>query len=377
MRIVLSFPACHRRGGVERIVLECANYLQTHGHQVHLLATEWDASELAAGIQCHQVPAGRWSWRRISEFSRNSRTILAALPQAPDVIAAFGVEAPPGAVVWVQSVHKAWMEVSQRHRSLKGRWRQRLNPFHAAAARLEESCFGARSYRRLIALTDTVKADLIRLYNVPPADIDLLPNGFSAIEFNVDTIMPNRQSLRQSLRYRDNDKVILFVANELERKGFSTLIRALASMKDVSLKLLVIGRVSPDEYRTEVEQLGLAQQVQFTGPRGDVARYYAAADLFVLPTQYEAWGLVIVEALACGLRVVTSRLAGASVAVSEGQTGYLLEDPRDPAELAGKIRRILEEPESDRHTIASSVSQYSWDRILPRYERLLVESNHS
>ncbi|HEY9719624.1 MAG TPA: glycosyltransferase, partial [Trichormus sp.] len=108
------------------------------------------------------------------------------------------------------------------------------------------------------------------------------------------------------------------------------------------------------------------------GPSAEVYKYYAAADLFALPTKYEAWGMVIVEAMACGLPVVTSRLAGASVAVKEGINGLLLDNPSDPAEVAQKLRQALYSFRPQPETVADSVSEFSWDNILAKYEAILL-----
>jgi UDP-glucose:(heptosyl)LPS alpha-1,3-glucosyltransferase len=116
----------------------------------------------------------------------------------------------------------------------------------------------------------------------------------------------------------------------------------------------------------------MSARVHFTGPSGGVAPFYAAADVFALPTQYEAWGLVIVEALACGLPVVTSRLAGAAVAVREGETGRLLDDPRDSGEIAAALRSLLDGRHAPPEQICESVASYKWSRILVRYEESLA-----
>ena len=127
-------------------------------------------------------------------------------------------------------------------------------------------------------------------------------------------------------------------------------------------------------YAPEIARLGMTDRVQWTGPTNDVARYYAGADVFALPTQYEAWGLVIVEAMACGLPVLTSRLAGASIAVREAQTGFLLDDPRSVAEIAAKLDPLIAGVYPEREVIAESVADYAWDRILIRYEEILRDS---
>ncbi len=373
MRVVLSFPGCHRRGGVERVMLECANYLQEQGHSTHVLASQWDEEALSPAVLRHSIPVIDFPLLRILSFALASRRELKRMQPSPDVTAAFGVMCPPGGVLWVPSVHKAWMEISWRQRNWKGRLKQRLNLFHPLILAFEKYYIGGRRYGKLIALTEGVKSDLVRLYGVPAEEISILSNGFQPTEFNVPRRHEARAEVRIRLGYGEGQKVVIFVANELERKGFGPLLRAIASLNDSAVGLLAVGRLNPEIYAAEIRRLGMAGRVQFTGPSSDVALFYAAADVFALPTQYEAWGLVIVEAMACGLPVLTSRLAGAAIAVQEGRTGELIDDPNDTTEIARKLAHLLKGNHLPAEEIAPSVSAYGWPNIFQRYEAILKE----
>ncbi|HTW94057.1 MAG TPA: glycosyltransferase family 4 protein [Tepidisphaeraceae bacterium] len=373
MNVGLAFPGCHRRGGVERVVLESANFLAARGHQVNLISCQRDTDALHPDIRHHAVTAGRSTRSRLYRFRDEASRIIASLSPAADVVAGFGVQSPRGSVTWVQSVHRAWIEIARDHRSLPGRLKQLANPFHRAVLGMEQRYYGDRQYGRLIALTEGVKSDLMRCYGVPGGDIEIIPNGFSRDEFNVRKSAARRAAVRRELGIADDARAIVFVANELERKGFGPLLQALRLMKGYQPILLVAGRVTPGRFSREIERLG-RDRVRFVGSTSDVAAYYAAADVFALPTQYEAWGLVIVEALACGLPVLTSRLAGASVAVSEGRSGLLLDDPRDSTEIASKLSRLLDGLGASPQEISDSVAIYSWNQVLPRYEEVLAQA---
>jgi len=372
MRIALTFPECSRRGGLERFVLETANGLAARGHQVHLLACRWDAKHLDPRVQTHAVRPGFGPAPLPAiSFALRSRRLLRAL--AVDVHGVFGVYCPPGGVFWAGSVHRAWLRISQSQRRFWGRLRQRLNPFHPVICAFERYYIGGHRYRKLIAYTPAMKSDLMEIYGAAPHDIEILGGGFSPTEFNIQRRRDDRQRLRSELGYGPDQKIILFVANELHRKGLGTLLEAMALAGRHSEHLLVVGRASPAGFSLRIEELKLSDRVHFVGPSDDVAGLYAAADLFALPTQYEAWGLVIVEALACGLPVLTSRLAGAAVVVQEGRTGLLLDSPTDAKETAAKIRRLLDGEHADAETIAQSVAQQAWPKILDRYEAILQQ----
>jgi UDP-glucose:(heptosyl)LPS alpha-1,3-glucosyltransferase len=167
--------------------------------------------------------------------------------------------------------------------------------------------------------------------------------------------------------------VLVFIANELERKGFGVLLDAVAQLDDPTVKILGAGRVAPAAYASQLQALGLTDRLRWVGSSADVSLLHAAGDVFVLPTRYEAWGLVIVEALGSGLPVVTSRLAGAAIAVRDGETGRLLEDPEDTAELAAAIRWSLSSEPMSAHAISASVNGYTWEQIVARYADVLRE----
>jgi UDP-glucose:(heptosyl)LPS alpha-1,3-glucosyltransferase len=375
MRVALTFPGCHRRGGVERIMLECANFLSRRGHDTHVFASEFDEQSLDPAVTRHPVTsAQRPALVRLAAFKSKSTRDLQTLNPPADVHAAFGVISPPGGVIWVQSVHRAWLEISQRSRGLAGRLKQRANLTHPYILRLERQYFAGRQYAKVIALTEQVKADLMRFYNVPDRDIALVPNGFSPTEFNLANRAKQRPRMRQQLGYATTDKVVVVVANEMQRKGFVPLLCAIASLNDPSIKLLAVGRLNPRACEAELKELNLGGRVHFTGPTSNVADYYAAADVFALPTVYEAWGLVIVEAMACGLPVLTSRLAGASIAVEENHTGLLLENPADESEIAQKLSSLLHAHHDSPESIARSVAHYAWSEVLLDYEQIILSA---
>lgn len=355
-------------------MLECANYLAARGHTVHGFASEWDDASLDKDVIRHTIPS-RYLPRALGLplFTREICAAIRAITPAPDVVASFGVGAPPGSVVWMQSVHAAWIEISQRSRPFWGRIRQRLNPFHPVVLSMERRLIGERQYRKVIALSDQVRSDLVRIYNIPESDVVVIPNGYSGAEFNPGRRAANRTRMRAALGYAATDKVVIFVANELQRKGFEPLLRAVASLRDPQIHVLAVGRLNPRQCRHYIENSDLNGRVKLTGPSNEVGDYYAAADLFALPTQYEAWGLVVVEAMASGLPVLTSRLAGAAQAVNEGRTGQLLDDPGDVVEIAAKLENLLNADHPSPEEISGSVIRYEWTQVLQRYESVLVQ----
>ena len=373
MKVALSFPGCHRRGGVERVVFECAHFLAGRGHEVTVFANEWE-DDPSAPIRYQCVPTRKQPsfLQGLSYFQEATRLVRDA---EYDVLNTHGCVCPTGGVQLVHSLHRAWLE---RSRAMRGplspaRWKQKMNPVHPVLLGLEARHFRERRYRKLVALTPQVKADLHRLYGVPPEDVVVNPNGFSPTEFSPEIRAARRTEMRAGLGLEKRHITLLFVANELERKGYPALLEALRLLQNPDVRLLVVGRADGEAARRQAEAAGVAGQVVVCGPTRDVAGFHAAADLFVLPTQYEAFCLAILEALGSGLPVVTTRVPGAQDAILPGVNGALIDDPRSGSALAAALRPLLAEEARNALSAAApeTVAAYQWPAVLARYEEIL------
>ena len=375
MNIALSFSGCHRRGGVERIVYECAQFLAGRQHQVDVFCNEFEGPE-SSNLHFKPVEMTRhpWFWRGHSYYKNCSRAIVQS---KYDVMNTHGCICPTGGVQWVQSVHAAWLERGRKiypPLSLRA-WKRRLNPLHPVLLKLEELHFRNRNYRKLIATTPEVRSDLIRLYDVPENDVEIIPNGFSPTEFNPENAALKRNSMRQLLGLNQDQLALLFVGNELERKGFRTILGAVKILNDVNIKIVAVGRPSVESVMNMAAEFGLQDQVLAKGLAVNVADYHAACDLMVLPTQYEAFCLAILESLGSGLPVITSDVAGARDAIVPGVNGQIVRDPNDADELAEVIGQLRDKQKRKAlaDASASSVSEYQWPKVLLRYEAVLME----
>jgi UDP-glucose:(heptosyl)LPS alpha-1,3-glucosyltransferase len=375
MRVALSFPGCHRRGGVERVVFECARYLAARQHRVTVLASEWEVDGYSS-IRYRQVPVRTHPWflRGRSYFNSCKEQLRST---EHDVLNTHGCVCPEGGVHWVQSLHKAWLERSRQFRpSLSAAGlRQRLNPVHRSLLAMEEQHFVGRKYQRIIATTPRVREDLGRLYGVADDDVVVIPNGFAPAEFNPARRASRRDGMRQRLGLEADQVALVFVANELERKGYGTILSALRQLGRTDLRLLVAGRVSRARVQEQARAFGVADRVLALGPSSDIGALHAAGDLLVLPTQYEALCLSILEALGSGLPVVTSDVPGAVDAIRPGVNGAVVSDPTSGEELAAALVPLLDR---DRREALSAnapgtVEAYRWPSVLGRYEQVLLE----
>lgn len=373
MKVALAFPGCHRRGGVERIMLECARYLVGTGHDVHVFASEFEKD--SAGFTKHVVALPRRPWfLKGAAFKDACSNALRHFDH--DVLNTHGAVCPVGGVHWVQSLHSAWLD---RSRQFRARWsiagmRQRINPLHPVLLRLEEEHFRKRAYAKVIATTDQVRQDLGSYYGVPGEDVEIIPNGFSPTEFSPVIRASRREAKRRELGLRSDDVALLFAANELERKGYRVLLDAMRMIGRADVKLLVVGRPDPAIVKRLASSVGLADQVIACGSTSNMAAFHAAADLFVLPTQYEAFCLAILESLGSGLPVITTTVPGARDAIVHNVNGMIVQDPLNAEELAEAIRRGVDSATRASWSTAApgTVTQYQWPKVLARYEQVLL-----
>lgn len=374
-RTTLVFPGCHTRGGVERVVWEMMRHFSARS-PVTVVASDVDANGVdnvtvrRVTSRAHPRSLSPFLWRRAAGR---------CLGPAPGVVVSFGADCPVGDVLVVQSVHRAWLRrgapISYGPVKVPGALRY-ARPSHQVLLALEATYFAKGRDRRLVAVSANVAADLRDLYEVDDERVTVIPNGYSAEQCSPFRSASLRERVRSELSLRSDDVVILLVANEWHRKGLGVLLQAVAAFRSEPIHVLLVGRMPPTAYENQISRLSLTGRVRYCGATDDVGRYYAAADLFVMPTQYEAFGSVIVESLASGLPVITTAEAGAAVAVRPGINGLLLEDPLDVRELERLLDQALEPAVRDRWRQAApdSVAGYEWSSVMGQFEKVLEQA---
>jgi UDP-glucose:(heptosyl)LPS alpha-1,3-glucosyltransferase len=275
------------------------------------------------------------------------------------------VDALYGDLFVVRSLHKAFLE---RH-PLR-RWMLLRNPLHAFVLARDHMRFRWNVHRHVVALSQRNKEEIIRLYGVRDDRITVIPNGVDLERFRPSP--ESRCSVRRTLSLRDDELVAIFVGHEFERKGLRVVLEALRLLagRSVRLPLIVAGRGAPDALKIEFSDLGGA--VRYLGHRDDIERFYAAADVFVLPAAFDISPLVGLEALAAGLPVLMTDVGGVGDYLRHDENGWFI--TRDPADVAAKLRRLVEDRDLLRRMSAharASVADLDWRTIAGRYLELI------
>jgi UDP-glucose:(heptosyl)LPS alpha-1,3-glucosyltransferase len=199
--------------------------------------------------------------------------------------------------------------------------------------------------RIVVAMSRMVADDFQRYHGVRPEQIRLVYHGIDAARFAPQHCRPLRGPMRAELGLADDEAALLFVGHDFARKGLATAIRATAQLVRAGrpARLLVVGRDRRQPlYAMLAHACGVGRQVAFVPACDDPRPYYAAADALVLPTYYDPFGLVVLEAAGCGLPVLTTRQAGVSELMTDGLEGFVLPEPADCRLLAERLQTVLE-----------------------------------
>mgnify|MGYP003575238210 FL=1 len=373
MKIALIHKRLDLKGGTERDLFQTAQGLRGLGHEVHLFCGEYGVPP-PGGVVAHRVPViplGRtfrlWSFAWFGQ---------SALKKANwDVVVGFGR-------LWRQDVLRCG---GGTHRNFLGRlgsdasWRRRLwqnvSIYHRSLLAIENRQYDPEGSRIIIAVSAQVKRDIIAHYSVPAEKIFVLYNGVDKDRFHPARRGEARDKLRNRWKIPFDAPLILFVGSGFRRKGLDRLLSIWKSPRLDRVFLLVVGAdARMAQYQNRADSIAPGRII-FAGRQEDIENYYAASDGVVLPSLQEAFGNVVVEALASGLPVLVSRNAGASEILHGALAEGVFDPEIDAAGLEGKVLWLLQKSNDagcaqEARKIAEG---HSWDNHFRRLERLLRE----
>lgn len=369
MRIGIVTRRVGFNDGQGRVNLEIAAEALRQGHTVQLYCENVDPQIMRAGAAPELTPPLSFVPTRLLKdqvFAWRTRARLARGAGRCDAVLACGFATwAPADVNAVHFVHHSWL------RSPYHPWRMR-HDLRASYARLYtglNSRLERGAFRRsgaIVAVSNTVRQELIEA-GVPASRITTILNGVDAEEFHPG---PAR---RDAFGLPAGVPLALFAGDlKTPRKNLDTVLRALPDVPE--LHLAVAGQHAGTPWPAMARELGVAGRVHFLGFQTDMPGLMRAADLFVLLSRYEPFGLVFLEALASGLPVVTAASAGGAELIAP-EVGAVLADCNDAAALAAALRGLLAGPAERRRVMAAAARQvalaYSWPAMARQYLDLL------
>ena len=231
---------------------------------------------------------------------------------------------------------------------------------------VERLIISRSSSKACIVVSQAMQKEFARHYGDAAKNIIVIPNGVDTLRFHPTNRLLYRGQIRQEHGVSPSDPLLMFAGGDWERKGVLHIMEALLLVHRPDVKLFICGSGDEKFYGQLAELKRVRDSVIFVPHSSNIWEYYAASDIFVLPTIYEPFGLVIVEAMASGLPVITSRVAGAADLIIDGVNGFLLTAPSDVNGLAAKIELLLSNA-GLRKTMGErarkTAEKFSWDHV--------------
>ena len=336
MHVALVRQRYNAQGGAERFIERALAALARQGLAVTVLAREWTGEPATPVIRCDPFYLGRvwrdWSFAGnvCGEIARHSFDLV----QSHERIACCDVyRAGDG-------VHAQWLRNRGAALGPLARAGIALNPYHRYVLAAERRLFASPRLRAVICNSRMVKEEIRRHFGTAEAKLHVIYNGIDLEAFHPRLREAHRASLRGRLGIPRDASAFLHVGAGFERKGVLRLIDAFALSDLKDAHLLVVG---DDRTRTRAERFaaarGVASRVHFAGTQADVRPWYGAADAFVLATLYDPFPNAALEAMACGLPVLTTRQCGAAEIIDEGVNGFVV-DALAVRDLAQRLARL-------------------------------------
>ena len=366
-------------GGAESYVVHLSKQLLEMGHEVHIFANTWDVPP-DKRITFHQIPMFTfYSPLKNLTFALNTKRLLKK--EDFDIVSGFSQIYPQDIYRMGDGLHHHFLNTQSPSTTQK--FLKYLNPRHFSILFIEKQIFKPRNYHYIIANSKMCESQATNYYQVPEDRIEVIYNGVDLERFNPKARETYRLNLREKLNIGDQETIILFVSRNHKRKGLSSLIESLSLLgkKAHTIKVVVVGRGNPKPYQRLSLKCGLSDNLVFIGEERVLEKYYGASDLLVLPSLYDPFSNVCLEALACGLPVITTKSNGAAEIIEEGKNGYIIEDARDTEEIAKRISLLLSKEvreemgkyaaiSAKKHTIAENAR-----KTLALYEKVFIRKN--
>ena len=363
-------------GGAERFVARALDALKSRHLRLTLITRQWRGGEGFEVITCNPFYLGR-VWRDRS-FARAACRIVERgsfdLVQSHERLACCDIyRAGDG-------VHREWLQQRARAQGPLARLATKLNPYHYYVQAAEKRLFESPRLKAVICNSRMVREEIRHYFHVPEHKLPVIYSGVDTQAYHPD-LKRHRAEIRARHGIPADAMLFLFVGSGFERKGMAALLQAMAA-QEANTYLLVLGRDrNIGRFQARAASLGLGQRVLFLGATAEVPPYYGAADALVLPTLYDPFPNVALEAMASGLPVITSLKSGVAELIVNGRNGYVC-DALDVPALTTQLRAVT--PASAKTMGASArllAESFTLDNMsrdmLELYSHLLEKSDGS
>ena len=363
------------RGGCEHYISDLARRLARDGHSVHLYACRWDASALPTTMHYHRLPAPHGPrFLRPWRFAQTCEDALKG--QGHDVTMGFDktwgqdVLYPQGGLHAASAAQNLLKHPPGLAR-LGARLVKYLDPASRSFRQLERKQYLSEKRPLIVVNSRMVQRHFEQYYDIAPSEVHVLPSAIDPDRFSQEDRPRRRFEERARWGVADDETAGLLVAMNYRLKGLAPLLHSLRHVPSSSkFKIAIVGAANYKRYETLAKKLGVTDRVRFLGFRADPSDAYFAADFLVHPTFYDPCSLVVLEALCCGLPVITTRYNGASELITPPNEGLVIDDPHDHRELGTAIASMLDPAVRSARAAAARQTARRWS-FEGHYQKLM------
>ncbi len=363
-----------KRVGSERRYTELIRGLRERGDEIHLFARRWDETA-ADGLTCHAVAAPGPPSLRPLAFALGALVALRRWRDRLDIVHSHTKSLGDDVVSPGGSAHRAYLATLRvGDRGLRRRARP-WHPFHRSTLLVES--LQLRAARRIVVNSEWSRRQLTAAYPQAAPRVEVVYNGVDSAHFGPALTAALRKPMRDELDVADREVLFLFVGAGDRRKGLHDLLAAFRRVASPAARLLVVGhrdRKETARVDAALRDTGLGARVILRPFAVDPRPYYAAADAFVLPTWFDPFSNATLEALACGLPVVTTSSNGVAELMTAGREGSIVR----AGDVDGLRAALSEMLDTDRRSMAEAAralaERMTWtrhvDAMSALYDRL-------
>ena len=357
-------------GGTERDLIVTARILADAGHEVAIFAAEIRGE--FAGLRVIPI-ATPGVGRTLKLISFATRAADMVRRDGADIVLSFARILDADILRSGGSAHASYVAAARQWQSGAAALAMALSPYHRAQMMIERRGFASARLRRTIAVSDLVRKDLLATFGLTPAEIVTLYNGVDLLRFRPESRESLRYATRRDLSLSDQTPLIAFAGNGFARKGLRFLIEAWPAI-DSTAHLVVAGTDRAlRKYRKMAEGLRLGDRIHFLGAQTQIERIFAAADGFVMPSLFEPFGNVVMEALAAGLPVLCSKACGAAELLDPAMRELVIDDPTDLGALAAGLNHLLRVKDDLRSIARATAEKFTWDAYGANLLKLIAD----
>lgn len=368
--VVLLKSRSNNHGGLEKYASRIANAFLEKGAKVSILTT--GETLLQSEIPVFTTKTIPWpAFLRMEQFDSFVQKWLKKNPA--DLIFGMDRNRRQTHIRAGNGVHAAYLKSRFQTDSLFKACICHLNPLHRKILELEEAAFENPELQKLFTNSEMVKKEILERYKVDEAKIQVIHNGVEWHEMQSDFVdwkMRKEEGLKK-FGLEKSDFHFLFIGNGYSRKGLNRLLAAAAHLRG-NFHISVIGKDNKiDLYKAKAIQLGLKNRVRFFGPSQEIRLFYQLADCLVIPSFYDPFANVTIEALAMGLFVLSSKHNGGHEILSK-DNGAVIENLQDVDSFVKSLQIAMQRPKNEKSAtlIRQSVKRLDFSNQL----KILMEA---